>query len=585
MKALFRRFSALAVLLGALAVLPQPGFAASPSGPVRATKDMAVTANPYATKAAMKILHQGGNAVDAAIAAQFVLSLVEPQSSGVGGGAFMLYYQASDAPGVGSQITSYEGREVAPKAAGPDLFLDANGKPRSFFDVGIGGRAVGVPGAMKMLYMAHQDHGLLPWADLFGPAIELAEKGFVVSPRLHGELQRFRNFAKAASFKKYFYDDKGNPWPAGHVLKNPAYVQTLKLLQAKGVEPLYSGKLAREIVAAVHDTPLPKGLLTMEDMKNYKAHKTAPLCMPYHQWKVCGPQLPTSGGVTMLETLGLLRDFNLQNMKDKPIERIHLVSEAMRLAYADRNYYLGDPNFVKAPVAGLLNPTYLRDRSKLISLDKTMAKAEPGTPPEIHGWNYAPDQATEGPSTSHLSITDQWGNAISMTTTVQGPFGSQLMVGGFILNNQLTDFSFAPTMNGKPVANRVQGGKHPLSSMAPTMVVDKKDRLHLVIGSPGGRTIIAYVTQAVLGVLDFGRNIQQAVSAPHFFGRGTTLIVENGSVLGHYVGQFEKLGHTLSERRFNSGLHGIEIDGDGADRVLWGGVDPRREGLALGDDN
>ena len=583
MRSLLRRFAFLAAFLGAAACLTQPSFAASQTGPVRATKDMAVTANPYATDAAVEILRKGGNAVDAAVAAQLVLSLVEPQSSGVGGGAFMLYYTAPDAPGIKPEITAYEGREVAPKSAGPDLFLDKDSKPRAFFDVGIGGRAVGVPGAMKMLYMAHEDHGLLPWSDLFGPAIALAENGFVVSPRLHALLQRFRNFAKVESFRKYFYDADGNPWPAGHVLKNPEYAETLKLLQSDGVEPLYSGKLAREIVAAVHDTPLPKGLLTLEDMKSYSAHKSAPLCLPYRQWKVCGAQLPTSGGVTLLETLGLLRDFDLHAVKDDPVKRVHLVADAMRLAYADRNYYLGDPAFVKAPVSGLLNPTYLHDRAKLIDPDKAMATATPGTPPEMHGWNYAPDESRQGPSTSHFSITDQWGNAVSMTTTVQGPFGSQLMVGGFILNNQLTDFSFAPERDGKPVANRVQGGKHPLSSMAPTMVLDGKNNLHLVIGSPGGTHIIAYVLQAVLGVLDFDRNIQQAVAAPHFFADDRALTFEMGSALAHYADGFTAMGYKLDERDFNSGLHGIEIDGDGADRVLWGGVDPRREGKALGD--
>ena len=582
MRSMLRRFAFLAVFAGTAAWWVQPGVAAG-TEPVRATKDMAVTANPYATDAAVEILRKGGNAVDAAIAAQFVLSLVEPQSSGVGGGAFMLYYAAPDAPGVKPEVTAYEGREVAPKAAGPDLFLDANGKPRSFFDVGIGGRAVGVPGAMKMLYMAHEDHGLLPWSDLFGPAIKLAEDGFIVSPRLHSLLQRFKNFAKAESFRKYFYDGNGNPWPVGHVLKNPDYARTLKLLQADGVEPLYSGKLAREIVAAVHDTPLPKGLLTLEDMKNYQAHKTPPLCLPYRQWKVCGAQLPTSGGVTLLETLGMLRDFDLHAVKDDPVKRVHLVAEAMRLAYADRNKYLGDPAFVKAPVSGLLNPTYLHERAKLIDPDKAMAMAEPGAPPEMHGWNYAPDESRQGPSTSHLSITDQWGNAVSMTTTVQGPFGSQLMVGGFILNNQLTDFSFVPERNGKPVANRVQGGKHPLSSMAPTMVLDGKNGLHLVVGSPGGTRIIAYVLQAVLGVLDFDRNIQQAVAAPHFFATDRALTLEMGSALAHYADGFTAMGYNLDERDFTSGLHGIEIDGDGADRVLWGGVDPRREGKALGD--
>jgi gamma-glutamyltranspeptidase / glutathione hydrolase len=583
MRVLVTRVTALALLLGAFTVASRPVLADGSDGPVRADKDMAVTASPFATEAAVRMLRQGGNATDAAVAAQLVLSLVEPQSSGVGGGAFMLYYQADDAPGVEPEITVYEGREVAPKTAGPDLFLDANGKPRSFFDVGIGGRAVGVPGAMKMLAMAHEDHGVLPWADLFQPAIELAENGFAISPRLHESLARFKNFARVEAFKTYFYDANGEPWPTGYVLKNPAYAATLRTLAANGVAPLYSGKLAQQIVAAVHDTPLAKGLLTLDDMKSYQAHKTAPLCMPYRQWQVCGPQLPTSGGVTLLETLGLLRNFDLPAVKDDAAKRVHIVSEAMRLAYADRNFYLGDPDFVKAPVAGLLNPTYLKDRAKLIDPDKTMATAEPGAPLQTQGWNYAPDESRQGPSTSHFSIVDQWGNAVSITTTVQGPFGSQLMVGGFILNNQLTDFSFAPERDGKPVANRVEGGKHPLSSMAPTMVMDSKRRLHLVIGSPGGTRIIAYVSLAVLGVLDFDRDIQQAVAAPHFMATDQSLVIEQGTSLAQSADALRALGHRIEERDFDSGLHGIEIDYDGPDRVLWGGVDPRREGQALGD--
>jgi gamma-glutamyltranspeptidase/glutathione hydrolase len=582
MTSFIRRFAASAALSSLLALAPLPILAAAQTEPVRATKDMVVTAEPYATEAALEILRKGGNAVDAAIAAQLVLGLIEPQSSGVGGGAFMMYYNAPDAPGIGAEITSYEGREVAPKADGPDLFM-VDGKPGSFFQVGIGGRGVGVPGAMKMLAMAHKDHGLLDWADLFTPAINLAENGFKVSERLHSELQRFRNFAREPSFRAYFYDANGNPWPEGYVLKNPAYAETLKTLAAKGVEPMYSGKLAQEIVDAIRNSPVSKGLMTLDDMKGYAAHKTAPLCIMYRTWKVCGPQLPTSGGVTTLETLGLLSHFDLAALKNDPAKRTHLVAEAMKLAYADRNYYLGDPDFVKAPVDGLLNPTYLRDRAKLIDPNTTIAMAEPGTPPEIHGWNFAPDQANEGPSTSHMSITDQWGNAVSMTTTVQGPFGSQVMVGGFILNNQLTDFSFAPELDGKPVANRVEGGKHPLSSMAPMLVMDGKNQLHLIVGSPGGRSIIAYVTEALIGSLDFGWNIQQAVSAPHFMARGKTLVVETGSALGHYVDEFQALGMDMDERNFESGLHAIEVDYQGADRVLWGGVDPRREGEALGD--
>ena len=431
------------------------------------------SANPYASEAGRRILRAGGGAVDAAIAVQLVLTLVEPQSSGIGGGAFMLVYAAPDDGDAGA-ITAYEGRETAPAAATPDMFLGANGRQESFANVGVGGLAVGVPGALRMLELAHREHGRLPWADLFAPAIELAENGFPVSPRLFGLLNGFKRFARGDDFRRYFYDASGEPHPVGHLLKNPEYAAALKALAAAGgAEPMHTGELAAAIAAEIRDNNVRPGRMTLEDLARYEANVSPPLCTPYREWRVCGPQLPSSGGVTTQQVLGILAQLELPDVRTQPVQAIHLFAEASRLAFADRNLYLGDAKFVAAPVAGLLDAGYLRERASLIDPDKAMASVAPGNPLPAAAWRYAPGAASERPSTSHFSIVDRFGDAVAMTTSVQGAFGSQLMVGGFILNNQLTDFDYVPAVGGKPVANRVEGGKRPLSSMAPTMLLDR----------------------------------------------------------------------------------------------------------------
>jgi gamma-glutamyltranspeptidase/glutathione hydrolase len=554
---------------------------AQPAEPVRASTQMIVTANPYASEAGQRILRAGGGAVDAAIAAQLVLSLVEPQSSGIGGGAFMLVFDAP--PDVsGPTVTAYEGRETAPAAATPDMFLNQNGRPAGFGVVGVGGLAVGVPGVMRMLELAHREHGRLPWARLFEPAIELAEQGFVVSARLHALLDGFKRFARAEEFRSYFYDDAGEPRPVGYRLKNPEYAKTLRLLAVEGAEPMYSGELAAAIAREVRENPVRAGRMTLEDLESYTAHRSEPLCSAYRSWRVCGPQLPSSGGVTTQQILGIVSGFELSELRDDPVTAIHLIAEASRLAFADRNLYLGDPEFVASPVAALLDQRYLASRAAAIDYKRALPSVTAGAPLQASAWEYSPGLASESPSTSHLSVVDRFGDGVAMTTSVQSSFGSQLMVGGFLLNNQLTDFDYVPEERGKPVANRIESRKRPLSSMAPTLVLDAQDRLRLVVGSPGGTRIIGFVAQAIVGVLDFGLDVQQAVAAPHFLAQDGPLELEEGTSVAAHAAALQALGHSVAVHDLNSGLHAIAIEYTDA-RVLWGGVDPRREGIALGD--
>jgi gamma-glutamyltranspeptidase/glutathione hydrolase len=557
-------------------------LAARADDPFVAEQQLVVAANPHAAEAGIRILRQGGSAVDAAIAVQLVLSLVEPQSSGIGGGAFLLYYDAAASSGDDASVTVYSGRETAPAAAGPDLFLNADGSPGPFQRVGYGGNAVGVPGVMRMFEAAHREHGRLPWADLFVPAIELAEQGFAISPRLYFLLDRAQRMAEAPSFRDYFFDESGRAYETGHVLVNEDYAETLRLLAAEGAEAMYTGPLARRIVDKIHNNPVSEGLMTLEDMAAYRAEELEALCSGYRQWRVCGPQLPSSGGIAIEQMLGMLERFDLAALRDDPVEAIHLVAEAGGLAFADRNLYLADPDFVDIPV-GLLDPAYLTRRSELIDPGRAMGMPSAGMPDSPQAALFAPSPLSEMTSTSHFSIVDRYGDAVSMTTSVQGAFGSELIVGGFILNNQLTDFATVPEENGRPVANRAEGGKRPLSSMSPMMVFDGDGRLRLLVGSPGGTRIIGFVAQAIVSVLDFGLNIQDAVAAPHYLSRGGLIELEQNTDLAAYADGLRALGHQVAMRNLNSGLHGIVIDYSDAGRVLYGGVDPRREGVALGD--
>lgn len=533
---------------------------------------MVTAANPLATEAGYNILKQGGSAVDAAIAVQLVLSLVEPQSSGIGGGAFMLYYDKS-----AGDLLTYDGREVAPASATEDIFLNEQGKAVPWIEAVVGGRSVGVPGLFKMMEMAHQKHGKLPWASLFEEAIQLAEKGFIVSPRLAKLVQLEINPGiknlKAAS--DYFFPE-GKPLQEGMLLKNPEFARVLREVAEKGSDVFYNGWIGEDIAKAVQGSAISPGGLSVTDMKNYQAKQRDPICSPYRSFKLCSMAPPSSGGVAVMQILGQLQQYDLSKLNATDPEAVHLYTQSARLAFADRNKYLADPDFVTVPTSQMLSQDYLDMRGALIDPKQDMGKASPG---EFANLARATDNAYELPSTTHMSIVDKDGNAVSMTSTIEMAFGSGVMVNGFLLNNQLTDFSRTPVIDGVKVANRVQAHKRPRSSMAPMMVFNGDGSLRLVVGSPGGSRIINYVSQTLIGVLDWQMSIQEAINLPRITHRNDVTTLEKGSELESLQPQLEAMGHKVSIRDLNSGLHGIEVYSD----KLVGGADPRREGIVLGE--
>ncbi len=566
----------LALAASALAQAPPPE---QPSGwrekqPVHAQRFMVAAANPLAVDAGYDVLRRGGSAVDAAVAVQMVLNLVEPQSSGIGGGAFMLHHS-----GRTGRLLAYDGRETAPASATPARFL-VDGKPQNFRDAVVGGKSVGVPGTLRMLELAHREHGRLPWASLFGPAIGLAERGFTVSPRLHAALQHEKHLVQERA-RRYFYDEQGSPPAEGAVLRNPAFAATLRRIAQEGADALYVGELARDIVDTANGHPANPGDLTEADLRGYRARVRDPVCGPYRVWKVCGMPLPSSGGMTVLQILGMLERFPMGRMAPGSFFAVHLMAEAGRLAYADRGAYMADPDFV-APPPGLTDRRYLHERSQLIALDRSLGRGVPGTPSAMAEKKVAwgADNALELPSTSHISVVDRYGNAVAMTTTIEDAFGSRLMTrGGFLLNNELTDFSFLPIDGGKPVANRVEAGKRPRSSMAPTIVYDARGRVHLVVGSPGGSAIINYVTKTLIGVLDWGLDPQAAIDLPNVGSRNGPTELEASTSAARLEAKLRAVGHDVRVAPQTSGLQAIARTSRG-----WvGGADPRREGTVRGD--
>jgi len=540
---------------------------------VESKKFQVSAANPYAVKAGYRVLKAGGSAVDAAIAVQMVLTLVEPQSSGIGGGTFILHWDEKE-----KTVTSWDGRETAPSSADGDLFLDDNGKLMSWWDALAGGRSVGAPGVIAALSKAHESQGKLPWASLFKDAIDLSEKGFIVSARLHQLIAKKTNpsLGHYAEAKEYFFPN-GEPLQTGARHKNPKLAATLKLIAQKGPKAFYQGEIAADIISAVQGAKDNPGLLTKADLQAYESIEREPVCSPYHQYTICGMGSPSSGGITLIQILSLLEPFKLSNYKPMDTEAVHLFSQASRLAYADRDLFIADSDFVKVPLSDLLNKSYLKHRSQLIKNNSDMGKAKAGAIPQV--LSFSEGSTLAQPSTSHISIVDSEGNAVSMTTSIEMAFGSTLMVRGFLLNNQLTDFSFAKEINGKPVANRVEGNKRPRSSMAPTMVFNQDHQLMMVIGSPGGSRIINYVAKTLIGVLDWGLNIQQAIDLPNISNRNGDTDLELGTDATKLQSSLEKKGHVVKVRELNSGLHGIVITPKG----LQGGADSRREGVVLGD--
>lgn len=541
-----------------------------------ATRHMVAAANPYAVEAGREILRAGGSAVDAAIATQFVLGLVEPQSSGIGGGAFLVYWD-----NVRQAVTTFDGRETAPAAARPDRFMK-DGKPLPFDTAVHSGLSVGVPGVMRLMEMAHAQYGKLPWAKLFEPAIALAENGFEVSTRLGLLLRWYGQQSFAPNARSYFFPD-GAPLAVGAIVKNPAYALTLRALAASGADAFYSGDIAGAIVSAVAAAPNAPGDLTLADLSGYRAKQPDPLCSAYRAKKICGMGPPSSGGIAVAQTLRLLEPFDLGRTPASAMSgrALHLIAEAEKLAFADRNRYVADSNFVAVPTAGLLDESYLAERHKLIDPARAMrGKPAPGTPPGVDRRAFGIDATIENVGTSHMSIVDDQGNAVSMTTTIESAFGSRLFAAGFLLNNELTDFSFRPTdANGREVANRVEPGKRPRSSMAPTIVFDAGGKLEAVLGSPGGSRIIFYVLKTLIALIDWKYDAQSAAALINFGSDGGAFEIEPSLASVWYALNVAAYGQAVELDLLTSGTHVIVV----RDGRLEGGADPRREGVALGD--
>ncbi len=540
--------------------------------PVSSQNWMVAAANPLAVEAGAKVLRAGGSAADAMVAVQVVLGLVEPQSSGLGGGAFLVWYDAAT-----GELTTLDGRETAPLEANHRLFQDENGEPLKFFDAVVGGLSVGTPGTPALLEEAHRRWGRSPWPSLFADGITLADEGFLVSPRLASlvekDAERLSRFPATAA---YFLPD-GTPLAQGQRLMNPDYAETLRVLASEGSAGFYGGEIAAGIVSTVRNAPGNPGILSGIDLALYQVIEREPVCAAYRVYEVCGMGPPSSGALTVGQILGMLDGYDLAAMGPEDINTWRLIGDASRLAFADRGRYMADHDFVPMPTKGLVDPAYLSERGALMSGDAALIDAAPGNPEFEHSSNWADDVSLELPSTSHISIVDQYGNVLSMTTTIENGFGSRLMTNGFLLNNELTDFSFKTHSNGVPIANRLEPGKRPRSSMSPTIVM-QDDKPVLAIGSPGGSRIIGYVAKSIIAWADWDMDVQQALSMPHLVNRFGTFDVEQGTSAEGFVDALKELGYEVNPRDLTSGLHAIEI-GD----VLTGGADPRREGIALGE--
>jgi gamma-glutamyltranspeptidase/glutathione hydrolase len=560
------------LILGALPCTGWAQIVPGASAPEFAQHRMVTAANRLAAEAGLAILRQGGHAADAAIAVQAVLTLVEPQSSGIGGGAVALYYDAAS-----HNVTSWDGRETAPAAIRPDLFLDHYGQPMPHQQAAVGGRAVGVPGTLRMLEALHHAYGKLPWADLFAPAIHLAEAGFAVSPRLARQISEDRaNLTHQGAARAYFFPSDAAP-QAGQILVNRPLSDMFTAIAAGGADALYKGQIAADIAAVVRTDPN-AGLLTTDDLAAYRAKQREPVCGSYRKQRLCSMGPPSAGGVAVLETLGLLEHFNLPDMPAAGADATYLLIEAERLALADRDRYMADTDFVPAPLRGLLAPNYLTSRAQLIDPERAASAVRAGNP----DW-AEPDLAPEPPQSEHgtsqIAIVDDAGNAVTMTTTVQDPFGSRLLVHGFLLNDELTDFSFLPQIDGRLIANRAEPGKRPRSAMSPTLVFDHAGALRVLLGSQGGGRIISFVLQALLGMLDWGMSPQAAVSAGHVVTSVDNVLLEADTPAAALAPTLTARGEHVVVSPISSGEQAIMLTKAG----ILGTADPRGEGVAIGD--
>lgn len=571
------------LVAAALAVAGVPALAGAgllrngPGDSASASSFMVAAAHPVAAKAGYDVLAAGGTAADAVVAVQFVLNLVEPQSSGLGGGSFLLYWDASE-----RKLTSFDARETAPSAATGTYFIKPDGKPKGFWEAMIGGRSVGVPGTLKLLETVHSRFGGTSWPDLLLPALRLAENGFTVSPRMaesiaaHNTEQRM--LGKFAAARSYFFHADGTPLQAGETLRNPEFAATLRDVAKERSKPMYEGKLARQIVAVTSADADNPGVLELADFKSYRVVEREPVCAGYRGYQVCGMGPPSSGGLAVGQIFGVLEHFDMA-AAGPTAQGVHLLAEASKLAFADRNRYVGDSDFVIVPAHGMLAPAYLDERAKLVNPYAASAvPVQPGVPPGAARLTRAAGLSPDRPGTSHFVVVDAYGDMASITTTIEQGFGSRLMVGGFLLNNELTDFSFVPERNGAPVANRVQGGKRPRSSMSPTIVFKDGEPV-LLIGTPGGSRIIGIVAQTIVAILDWGMDPQSAVALGHAVNRNGPTELEEGTSFAALRGELEALGHQVKVRSINSGSQAVLL----ANGKLFGGADPRREGVALGD--
>ncbi|MCO5058766.1 MAG: gamma-glutamyltransferase [Rhizobiaceae bacterium] len=556
-------------------VAPEKATEVAAKEAVFAERQMVTAANPLAAQAGLEILRAGGSAADALVTVQTVLGLVEPQSSGIGGGAFLVYYDAAS-----GSLTTIDGRETAPAAARPELFLDASGKPLGFFEAVVGGRSVGVPGVPALLQTIHDRHGVLDWASLLAPAVTMARDGFAVSPRLAALIAEDKGRLDGQTVARaYFYDAEGEPMAAGTLRRNPDYADTLEAIARDGAAAFYTGDIAADIVAAVRSHPTNPGLLEADDLAGYEAIEREAVCAPYRGYDVCGMGPPSSGALTVGQILGMVSHFDLGALGPEDPESWRIIGDATRLAFADRGRYMADSDFVSMP-KGLLDTAYLESRAALIRRPTALPadEVQAGEPPWDKAELRIDGSSLEVPSTSHFVIVDKDGNIASMTSSVENAFGSRLMVRGFLLNNQLTDFSFSPEQDGEAVANRVEAGKRPRSSMSPTIILEDGTPA-FALGSPGGSNIIPYVANAIIALVDWRMDIQQAISLPHLTNRFGRYDLEAGTNAEAFADDLAALGYDTRVTELNSGLHGVAFTADG----LEGGADPRREGIAVGD--
>lgn len=552
-------------LSGGLAPEPDSGYKIK--NLVTGTKYMVVAAHPLAAKAGAKILSKGGNAIDAAIAVQMVLNVVEPHASGIGGGGFLLYYDAKT-----KKITSYDGREVAPRNVRADMFLDKDGKPQDFFKIVKGGKSVGVPGLLKMLEMAHKEHGTKQWRELFASAIFTAKNGFPLYERLNKIINYVPYFKEYPELAAKYLDKEQKNLPVGSIIKNEELAQTLQNIAINGIGDFYNGKIAKSIVDKVKNAKINPGYIELGDLSGYQAKKRNVVCASYRVYNVCSMAPPSSGGIAVLQSLKILEQYNLQDMNHFEPKAIKLINGALRLAIADRDKYVADPDFVNVPMAKMLDDNYIKKRRLLINLKKA--------PSGDLGVDLAnAEQFYDPPSTSHISIVDNEGNAVSLTSSIEFSFGSSLMVGGFMLNNQLTDFANIAVVDGKKVANRIEAGKRPRSSMSPTIITDKNGDLVAVLGSPGGSRIISFVLTSIIAMLDWNYDVNEAINAPRLVNLNGVAEVENNDEGKKIAVELKKLGEDVEVKELTSGLHAIMRK----NYTLYGAADPRREGEAVGE--